>query len=438
VECPIRAHPYRGPVVFVLSALAIWAGVAVGHFALLPSNLGQWLLVAGAIAATAFTFRYPVQVCSRGQIFFSNVPIFLMAVLLPPPLAALGTLLGMGGGWIIFKGHKADSVNFAGLFGGRWAILAGAASWLCHTGTGSLAERSLVLVGAAALLMIADTLTLPCVVGRLPGDTAVKLITSQFLSSAPLEAAQYLIGILGAAAAMSIAWSPALLIVPVALLYLNGKRSKELQASTGALLENLADAVDLRDPNTGGHSRRVTERVAAVLDRLEITGAEQALILTAARVHDIGKIGIPDSILLKPGRLTDDELLAMQRHAEAGADFLAKHKDFARGVEIVRHHHESWDGSGYPNRLSGQDIPFGSRVIAVADGYDAMISDRPYRAGMPQMRAIAVLQEGRGVQWDPSVVDAFLATLLPKPIVEPAESPAPVTRWQPALLGRAS
>jgi putative nucleotidyltransferase with HDIG domain len=181
--------------------------------------------------------------------------------------------------------------------------------------------------------------------------------------------------------------------------------------STRQLLENMADAVDLRDPYTGSHSRRVTACSAAILQELGLHGPEVDLIVTAARVHDIGKIGTPDAVLNKSGQLTPEERAVMEEHPVKGAQLLKRHRDFARGVALVRHHHESWDGTGYPDRLKGAEIPFGARVIAVADSYDAMTSDRPYRKGLPIPRAAGILREGRGRQWDAAVVDAFLRTI---------------------------
>jgi HD-GYP domain-containing protein (c-di-GMP phosphodiesterase class II) len=181
-----------------------------------------------------------------------------------------------------------------------------------------------------------------------------------------------------------------------------------MQDGTATLLENMADTVDLRDPHTGGHSRRVTEHVRRILQELGLHGPDVDLIIAAARVHDIGKIGIPDSILLKEGLLTDEEREIMNTHPAKGADLLRRHHDFSRGAEIVRHHHERWDGDGYPSRLRGTDTPFGSRVIAVADAFDAMTSDRPYRSGMSAQQASRILREGRALQWDEAAVDAFL------------------------------
>jgi HD-GYP domain-containing protein (c-di-GMP phosphodiesterase class II) len=178
--------------------------------------------------------------------------------------------------------------------------------------------------------------------------------------------------------------------------------------------------VDLRDPYTGGHSRRVAHYCAGIFRQLALVGPEVDLIIAAARVHDIGKIGVPDHILNKPGLLTPEERAIMETHPDRGADLLLRYPDFARGVEIVRHHHESWNGKGYPSKLAGYAIPFGARVIAVADSYDAMTSDRPYRCGMTPARAAQILRERRGEQWDATIVDAFLHS-----IADQLEAPCP-------------
>jgi HD-GYP domain-containing protein (c-di-GMP phosphodiesterase class II) len=143
-------------------------------------------------------------------------------------------------------------------------------------------------------------------------------------------------------------------------------------------------------------------------------GAGAELIIAAARVHDIGKIGIPDRVLNKPGMLTAEERAIMETHPERGADLLRRYPDFAQGVEIVRHHHERWDGTGYPYRLKGTDIPLGARIVAVADSFDAMTSDRPYRPALPVRKAVEILRAGRGEQWDAVIVDAFLRSIRPQ------------------------
>jgi len=202
-----------------------------------------------------------------------------------------------------------------------------------------------------------------------------------------------------------------LVALPTVIVYLAFKNAREMRESTRKLLEDMADAVDLRDPYTGGHSRRVAELAGRTLRELNVIGPEAELIVSAARLHDIGKIGIPDGILSKKGKLTPEERAVMKTHPEQGAELLARYPDFARGRDFVNYHHERWDGDGYPNGLKGLDIPFGARVISILDAYDAMTSDRPYRRAMTAEQAILVLRAGGGKQWDPSVVEAFLRGL---------------------------
>ncbi|MGI8825198.1 MAG: HD-GYP domain-containing protein [Chloroflexota bacterium] len=120
---------------------------------------------------------------------------------------------------------------------------------------------------------------------------------------------------------------------------------------------------------------------------------------------------MPDDVLRKTGKLTDEGSKIMQQHPDKGADLLESYPDFGRGSAIVRHHHESWNGEGYPHRLREHDIPFGARVIAVADSYHAMTSDRPYRKGMSPKQAAGILREGRGRRWEGFIVDAFLRSI---------------------------
>lgn len=134
---------------------------------------------------------------------------------------------------------------------------------------------------------------------------------------------------------------------------------------------------------------------------------QQMTVRIGGYLHDIGKIGIADAVLLKPGQLTADEMFEMRRHAEIGASILEVHEAMSDIALIVRHHHERWDGKGYPAALAGTAIPMGGRIIAVADAFNAMTSDRPYRLALPPDRAWAELRANSGTQFDPVVVDVF-------------------------------
>jgi diguanylate cyclase (GGDEF)-like protein len=181
---------------------------------------------------------------------------------------------------------------------------------------------------------------------------------------------------------------------------------------------SLAKAVDARDAYTGSHSERVSELAARIARRLGLDDAQVELTRLAASLHDLGKLAIPEEILRKPGALNESERLVLQRHPQIGHRMLE-----SLGVEPlaewVLHHHERWDGSGYPNRLRGDEIPLGARIIFVADAYDAMTSERVYRDPLASRDALAEIERCAGTQFDPAIVDAFAEELgLREPVIE--------------------
>jgi putative nucleotidyltransferase with HDIG domain len=171
----------------------------------------------------------------------------------------------------------------------------------------------------------------------------------------------------------------------------------------------LAQAVELKDPYTGGHTARVTEYSLLLAEELKVSPEDMELIRVGGPLHDIGKIGIDDAILRKPDRLTEAEFEIMKLHTVKGDDILAACADLRAVRPIVRSHHERWDGKGYPDGLAREDIHTLARIVAVADAFDAMTSDRPYRKGMPAEVAFAEVQRQSGLQFDPRCAAAFLA-----------------------------
>ena len=163
------------------------------------------------------------------------------------------------------------------------------------------------------------------------------------------------------------------------------------------------------------HSRRVAELARATARRLNMGADDVEQITMAARVHDVGKIGIKSSVLMKPAALTDGEWQEMRSHPEVGARLIAQFPQFTRGRDIVLHHHERYDGKGYPRGLAREQIPYGARVLAVADAWDAMTSHRAYRRALDIDRARAEMVRGTGTQFDPSVLSTFLAVLDDRP-----------------------
>lgn len=177
----------------------------------------------------------------------------------------------------------------------------------------------------------------------------------------------------------------------------------------------LTAALTERDIGTRQHCDRVGVVCKHIGSAYGISPAEQVVLQLAASFHDIGKIGIPDAILLKPASLTSEEWAIMRTHPERGERiFLATQTPLARQVATaIRHHHESYDGNGYPDRLQGNDIPLLSRILAVADAYDAMATTRPYRAALPIKQIERVFSENQGIQFDPLVTEIMIDILMP-------------------------
>ncbi|WP_374490598.1 HD domain-containing phosphohydrolase [Zoogloea sp.] len=176
-------------------------------------------------------------------------------------------------------------------------------------------------------------------------------------------------------------------------------------------ITRLARAAEFRDPETGAHILRVSHYSRLIAEALGMDQAFCDRLLTAAPMHDVGKVGTPDHILLKPGRLTPEEMDIVRRHAQIGHDILAGSSSpmIQMAAEIALNHHEKFDGSGYPKGTRGQEIPLVGRIVAVADVFDALTSARPYKEAWDLDRAVALLHEGRGTHFDPDCLDAFFS-----------------------------
>jgi putative nucleotidyltransferase with HDIG domain len=185
-------------------------------------------------------------------------------------------------------------------------------------------------------------------------------------------------------------------------------KTQELEESYFASMESLARAIDARDPYTFGHSTRVAAISLEIAQGLELNPEEQKTLRRAALLHDIGKIGVEDRILRKPGPLTDEDWEAMKQHPLIGYKMLSGLHFLKPSLVGILHHHERWDGKGFPAGLTGGAIPMYIRILTVADALDAMTSDRPYRAGLAFDEALAQIQKGAGTQFDPGAVDALM------------------------------
>jgi putative nucleotidyltransferase with HDIG domain len=207
-----------------------------------------------------------------------------------------------------------------------------------------------------------------------------------------------------------------------------GEAYAVLEQNALEAVETLNATVDARDPYTAGHSQRVQEIALAVADELGVTGSERDAIALAGLFHDIGKLAVPDAILTKPDKLSEQEYELMKLHPADGASIIAKFGRLQDAVPMVRHHHERWDGAGYPDALVGETIPFGARIVGLADAWDAMTTDRPYHRALERHEAEEELRRNRGTQFAPAVVDAFFRALGRTRVAgsEPVRPPSPV------------
>jgi cyclic di-GMP phosphodiesterase len=199
-------------------------------------------------------------------------------------------------------------------------------------------------------------------------------------------------------------------------------RTRELEAAQIEIIERLARAAEFRDDNTGQHTERVGQMSALLARQIGLSDTQVSLIRRAAPLHDVGKIGIPDSILMKLGKLTAEEFELVKTHTTIGARILSgsRFTILRLAEEIAYNHHERWDGSGYVG-IRGSDIPLAGRIVAVADVFDALTQKRPYKAAWPVTEAIGEIDRQRGRQFDPALVDAFMR------VIEQREPKLPVT-----------
>lgn len=382
-----------------------------------PAGPGDPALMALLVVLGALAANFPVAVSPRYKADPAPA-VYLACVLLFPPalaVALIGLSRILGEGALCLRRnpatghHRRQPVDL--VFNTSQLMLAGAAAALTYRVVGpSMTDLPAVVLAAAVNYFVSTGLVVLAAglhTRRNPLEVWVETASSDLRQTAALYVAGYLLVVIATVQP----WLAVAMMVPVAAIQLALKRSVQLQEQTIAALEAMADVVDRRDPYTFRHSQSVADLAVRTARRLRLPEREVELIRLAARVHDLGKIAVPDEVLHKKGRLTEAEFEIMKRHPATGVEILAKFPEYRRGRELVLAHHERIDGLGYPRGLAGERIPVGARIIAVADSWDAMTSDRPYRQAMAPDDALAELMRGRGVQWDPEVVDAFAATL---------------------------
>jgi len=413
-----RDAPLFAWVILLIGAAAACAGVATRT----GWGIGNVWTVAALAVVAAFAETQRIRLSNALEESISLVPTLFAAVV-------FGPLAAMIVGAASFAGElRRPYLKWATYTPAR-AITAGIAGFLASAVMSSTNGRleGIVLATAVAAIVLESldiALGLVTIVLRRHDARRVAVVLWPLvLVAVPLYAP--LVAVLAYAYLELSKWSVVLFLAPAfaaqrlfALYQAERKLTHELvQSNTQLERANLSFAsalvatLDARDQYTAGHSAAVAIYARDIAGQLGLSSADQQLAHLCGLVHDIGKIGLPAGLLEKPGPLTLEERRQMEQHSEIGERILANVESYGEIARIVRHHHERWDGEGYPDRLAATDIPLISRIIAVADAYNAMTSDRPYRDAMPSHVARLRLKTATGSQFDDAVVGAFEAIL---------------------------
>jgi ribonuclease P protein subunit RPR2 len=243
------------------------------------------------------------------------------------------------------------------------------------------------------------------------------------------RAADHVIEVIPGALILALAGLTALVLVLILRsLAVERQRGKALATSYGVTVEALATAIEAKDVTTGGHIERVRRLGLLLASEIVPRDARDPQMAYGFLLHDIGKLAVPDAILRAPGRLTEQEWSLMRRHPEEGVRMLSNVPFLDRALDVVRHHHERWDGGGYPEGLRAEEIPLWARIFSVVDALDAMTAERPYRAARSYEAALDEIRLHSGTQFDPAVVDALerLDPAAIEPLLEPTQQIEPL------------
>ena len=397
-----------------LLAVAAPAAVMMAAVLRMPSTPGDPVLMLVLVLLGAVATNFPVMI-SRHYKADATPAIHLAAVLLFAPalaVAVIGSSALLGQGVLCIRRNPATGIHrrqpIDVVFNTSQLVLAGGLSALVYAAAGAPLPGAFL---AAAVMYTVNSGLVVVAAGIHEKRSPLVLWTEIAASDLKQTTALYVAGYLLAVISLGRPWLSLVMMIPVAAIQVALTRSVQLMEQTIDAVEAMADVVDRRDPYTFQHSQSVADHAVRTARRLGLPDREVEVIRLAARVHDLGKIEIPDDILHKQGRLSPAEFELMKKHPQTGAEILSKFPAYRHGRELVLAHHERIDGLGYPRGLAGAAIAFGARVIAVADSWDAMTSDRPYRKALDAEVALAELLRGRGTQWDAKVVDAFAESL---------------------------
>ncbi len=380
----------------------------VPYFSVAPS---PYLVALGALAYVSELF--PVRLPRQAHVSVASGVLYTIAIIFGPAWTVLvAAVVNLAADATHRKPWYKIVFNTAGT-AVWWGLPTLLHASLVGPGTDPLQLNSLVAFGLlGSTNIVLNLLAVSAVISVHSGHRIMDIISSnskgvllQYVTTLPLglltSVAYIQNGPVGAS----------LLVLPLIAVYYSLRTAQDIRDQTTRTIELLADSVDRRDPYTYRHSQLVAEYAGMIARKLRLSLDEIDVIVSAARVHDLGKIGVPDAILQKPDKLTPDEFEIMKQHVTIGAELVSRLPQYRKARELILYHQEHWDGSGYPFGKRGEEIPLGARIIAVADAYQAMTSDRVYRKALPHEVAVRILRDGAGRQWDPRLVEVFIEAI---------------------------
>lgn len=401
-----------------LTSVALAAAALVGASVLtVPIELTRSViitaLVLGLISMALELIDFPLLI--GGETSFSTVAYVTMVFLLPFPLPAIvGMIVVICADLRVRKAPAFMIFNAS-----NFALTLGLSSlvWYLAYGTRRIHELSVSIMPLFTVLVVIAVFYVVNVflmngIIAIVGRRSLKYIwlTNDLNLLLPYVCLE-VVGVLVALVWLTVPALTPLLIIPAVTTYIAFEMIQRLQHQTQEAMLAMADAIDQRDPYTSDHSRRVSDLAVRIAEVYGMNERDLERLRLASRLHDIGKIGIGNDLLHKPGKLTDDEWKIMQDHPAIGEQLLKPYRQFRHETVLVRHHHERWDGKGYPDKLRGQQIPLGARIIAVSDTFDAMTTARPYRGPLSKQVAIDEIRNNAMTQFDPQVVACFLQVM---------------------------
>lgn len=370
-----------------------------------------WIYIFWAVFST-FTEMKPITMPNNDQLTISFAVHISALILFGAPAAILiSTVANIITDIIGKRGLKKMLFNIS-----QYAITIHL-SWLVYhifkwnTGPMHLKTDAPAMIISCLVYVFVNFFLVSTVISLSQGTRLVRQLTSdvmlELIHFASLVPVSLLIVILYDYEPLSII----ILILPLAMAHLSFENYMNLRTETRNTIEALANIIDQRDSYTSEHSQRVARYCSKIADELGLLGNNYETLITTARVHDLGKVSVPDSILLKAGHLTPEEQAVMAGHAQVGFKILSNLRFYKYGALYVYYHHERYDGKGYPKGLKGKNIPLEARILAVADSFDAMTSDRIYRKALSREHAVKELIDNAGTQFDPDIVKVFVNIL---------------------------